>query len=309
MRKNFLKLLCLSLILSFPVFVKAAGECTQETIADCYQEAKELYQDHNYPEAKTLFENVVLLDASYKQATSYLKKCQKQMDKSAPDSAATPPPSATTQTPETPVPPQQSVMYHVGVGDVLDVSVWRNPDLDKTVIVRPDGVISYPLVGDVRASGLSLIELDDVLTKRLKDFIRNPQVSVAIQRFGGVKVIVLGEVKGPGVYAVPGGGNIIDVIAMAGGFTNDGVRKGTLLVRGGIAQPQVYRLNLARVFKGDLGQNIAIASNDIIYVPKKWVVNVNYVITQLTPLLSNVVLGTTAEQLIRGSIDGVARTQ
>ena len=311
MRRNFLKLLCLLFILSFPVFAKAAGECTQETIADCYQQAKKLYQDHDYSEAKTLFENVVLLDASYKQATSYLKKCQKQRNKAEPDSATTKtsavsPPAESPPADEavqTPLPPQQP-MYHIGVGDVLDIFVWRNTDMDKTVIVRPDGIISFPLVGDVRAAGLTLTELDDTLTKKLKDFIRNPQVSVTIQRFGGTKVIVLGEVKGPGIYAVPGGGNVIDVIAMAGGFTNDGVRKGTFLVRGGGPQPLVYRLNLARVFKGDLSQNIAVASNDIIYVPKKWVVNVNYVINQLTPLLSNVVLGTTAEHLLKGAVEG-----
>ena len=75
-------------------------------------------------------------------------------------------------------------------------------------------------------------------------------------------------------------------------------------MRGGGPQPLVYRLNLARVFKGDLSQNIAVASNDIIYVPKKWVVNVNYVINQLTPLLSNVVLGTTAEHLLKGAVEG-----
>ncbi|MDO8526135.1 MAG: polysaccharide biosynthesis/export family protein [Deltaproteobacteria bacterium] len=200
--------------------------------------------------------------------------------------------------------PPKAPVYLIGVGDVLEISVWRNPDLDKSVIVRPDGILSYPLVGDIAAAGITLVELDEKITRALKDFIRVPEVSIAVQKFGGTKVIVLGEIKGPGIYSVPGGGNVIDVIAMAGGFNNDSLKHATLLIRGGLAHPQVYRLNVARILKGDLSQNIAIASNDIIYVPKKFMANFNAVLAQITPLFSTVLLGTTAQQELRGSLDG-----
>ncbi len=193
--------------------------------------------------------------------------------------------------PEMEMPPPEAV-YRIDVGDILAISVWRNDDLDKSVIVRPDGVISYPLVGDLPAAGLTLVELDNQLTQALTEFIRNPVVSVAVESFGGVKVIALGEVGGQGILSLPGGGTVIDVIALAGGFTRDAVRRSTFLIRGGVKNPEVYRLNLARIFKGDLSQNIAIQSNDIIYVPKKFIAHFNEAIARVTPLLSNMLLGT-----------------
>lgn len=193
--------------------------------------------------------------------------------------------------PEAGIPPE--AVYRIDVGDILAISVWRNEDLDKSVIVRPDGVISYPLVGDIPAVGLTLVELDDRLTEALTEYIRNPVVSVAVERFGGIKVIALGEVQGQGILSLPGGGTVIDVIALAGGFTRDAVRRSTFLIRGGMKNPQVYRLNMARIFKGDLSQNLAIQANDIIYVPRTFIAHFNDAINRLTPLLSNMLLGTT----------------
>jgi len=207
-------------------------------------------------------------------------------------------PAEAAGAPEEPVKPQQ-ISYRIGIGDVLEISVWRNTDLDKNVIVRPDGVISYPLIGDIPAVGLSLTELDDRITEALTDYVRNPVVSVAVQRFGGTKVVILGEVKTPGVYSPPGGGNIIDVIALAGGFTDHAVKRGTFLIRGGLAAPEVYRLNLARVFKGDLSQNLSVQSNDIIYVPKRFIANWNYVMQQISPTLSTTLLGTSVARDIK----------
>lgn len=196
-------------------------------------------------------------------------------------------PNVATVSDETLVP-----AYRIGAGDVLEVSVWRVPELEKIVIVGPDGTFSLPLVGRVAATGLSITELTQQLTTNLKEYLRTPQVSIAIQRFGGTKVIVMGEVKGPGILAVPGGSTLIDVIAMAGGFTNDAIKRGVILIRGGLGQPQIYRLNALRIFKGDMSQNITLASNDILYVPRKSIVSLATAMTRMVPILSDLLLGT-----------------
>ncbi len=185
--------------------------------------------------------------------------------------------------------------YRINIGDVLGVSVWRakGMDVERDVIVRPDGVISYPLVGDIHAIGKTLTELDAELTRALRTYIKNPEVSMAIKRFGGTKVIVLGEVRSPGVYSPTGQGSVLEVIALAGGFTDDGVRSDTILVHGGLANPQPVRLNLAHaILKGDQSQNPPLQPNDIVFVPKNAAASFNYYMKQLTPTLQNLLLGT-----------------
>lgn len=291
-----------------------AAICTQETIKTCYTQALKLYRNKDFEAAKPLLEQIVAVDAGYKKASDYLKKCygniarqkvaaqkeaqrlaEKKRKQEADEGEFLAERKEEMETagrvsPETGIPAE--AVYRIDVGDILSISVWRNEDLDKSVIVRPDGVISYPLVGDIPAVGLTLVELDDRLTEVLTEFIRNPVVSVAVERFGGIKVIALGEIHGQGILSLPGGGTVIDVIALAGGFTRDAVRKSTFLIRGGLKNPQVYRLNIPRIFKGDLSQNVAIESNDIIYVPRTFIAHFNDAITRVTPLLSNMLLGT-----------------
>ncbi|MFH0798864.1 MAG: polysaccharide biosynthesis/export family protein [Pseudomonadota bacterium] len=193
-----------------------------------------------------------------------------------------------------PAMPPKIMPYRINVGDVIEVSVWRTKDMDKDVIVRPDGVISYPLVGDVPVVGLTLTELDRKLTTDLKAFIRNPIVSIAIKKFGGTKVIILGEVKAPGVYTPSGQGSVLELIALAGGFTDDGVRSRTLLIRGGLESPRPIPLNLAAALaRGDQDENPPLMPNDIVYVPKSATASFNYIMKQITPVLSNFLLGTT----------------
>lgn len=193
--------------------------------------------------------------------------------------------------------PQKVPTYRINVGDVLEVFVWRSKGLDdpREVIVRPDGVVSYPLVGDVRAVGLTLTEFDHQLTEELKKFIRHPEVSVAIKRFGGMKVIVLGEVAREGVYAPTTGARILEAIALAGGFKPTAVRRSTILIRGGMNNPKPVRLNLARALaRGSIDQNVILMPNDIIYVPQKFSATFNYYMDVLTPTLRNLLYGTQA---------------
>jgi polysaccharide biosynthesis/export protein len=173
--------------------------------------------------------------------------------------------------------------YTVGEDDVLKISVWQNPDLDQEVIVRPDGMISFPLIGDVPVKGMSIIELDQEITRRLSEFVKSPEVSISLKKLGGSKVIVLGEIMRPGIYSVTGLKSILEAIGQAGGFTRDAVPSSIVLIRGGFNSPQPQRLNLSKALLGRevQKQNISLQSEDIVFVPKKFIADLNYFLSQI----------------------------
>lgn len=149
-----------------------------------------------------------------------------------------PPQSTVTATPQQPVvlpPPPQPVRtdaaYRIGVDDVLNITVWDNKEADQTVFVRPDGKISLPLVNDVQAAGLTPTELRDVLTKRLTDFVPNPEVSVIVADVRSFKVSVIGEVARPSRYELKSWTTVADALALAGGFTQFAARSRIVILR------------------------------------------------------------------------------
>jgi len=155
-------------------------------------------------------------------------------------------------------------------------------DLSTEVIVRSDGRISLPLIGDIQASGLTLSELKNVTTEKLKRYIKDPEVSISVKAFGGKKIIILGEVGSPGVYKPTGNVDIVEIIALAGGYTQDAVLRSVMVVRGDLDNPVAIRLNVNNAIKkGDLSQNIMIQPNDIVYVPRKFIKDVNYFLNNL----------------------------
>ena len=182
--------------------------------------------------------------------------------------------------------------YRISAGDVLEVFVWQQPDLSRNVIVRPDGRMSFPLVGDVPAAGLTLTQVDDTLTERLRTYLKFPDVSLAIQRFGGTKTIVLGNVSSPGVYIPTGEGRVLEVIAMAGGFKDHSGQNSVMLIRGGLNAPKVERLNLERTLRnGAVNQNVVLEPNDIVYVPKDKITDTLSFMEQFYPTISEVLVG------------------
>lgn len=181
---------------------------------------------------------------------------------------------------------QEGLEYIIGADDVLQISVWQNPDLTQEAIVRPDGRISFPLIGDIQAAGQTVPELDTDVTERLKEYIKYPEVSISIKKIGGQKVIVLGEINSPGVYSVSGAKTILEAIALAGGFTRDAVASSVILVRGGFANPKPQRMNLTKALNGDLRLNVVLQSEDIVFVPKKFIADLNYFLNQILEPLS-----------------------
>jgi len=109
--------------------------------------------------------------------------------------------------------------FLLGPEDVLEVVVFRNQDLSRQVVVRPDGMISMPLIGDVQAAGLTADQLAERITKRLKEFKENPAVSVSVKEINSYNVFVLGEVIRPGKYQLKSYTTLLQAISLAGGFT------------------------------------------------------------------------------------------
>jgi polysaccharide biosynthesis/export protein len=187
--------------------------------------------------------------------------------------------------------------YTIGEDDILKISVWQNSDLDQEAIVRPDGMISFPLIGDVIARGLTIPGLTQEITGRLSEFVKFPQVSISLRKMGGSKIVVLGEVIRPGVVAVTGAKTVLEAVGLAGGFSKDAVPSSIVLIRGGFNSPQPQRLNLSKALQGRevQKQNISLQSEDVIFVPKKFIADVNYFLSQILDPLSKGVY--TADQL------------
>jgi len=120
---------------------------------------------------------------------------------------------------QTPVAANAGEPYVIGPEDVLEIAVWGNTDLSRTVPVRPDGKISLPLLHDVEAGGLTPMQLGSAIAGSLGKFVAEPVVSVIVREVHSVKVTVIGEVKTPGRYEVRSRATVLDVLAMAGGLS------------------------------------------------------------------------------------------
>ncbi len=163
--------------------------------------------------------------------------------------------------------------FLIGPEDVLEVRVWRNQDLTKEVVVRPDGMISMPLIGDVRASGRTANMLAQEIQERLKQFKESPMVSVHVRQVNSYSVYVIGEVAGPGKYQLKSYATVLQVIALAGGFTQYASRNKIQVVRNGVNGDGERREIHIPVRYDDLldgtGEpgNFILKSGDIVVVP------------------------------------------
>jgi len=160
--------------------------------------------------------------------------------------------------------------YIIGAGDVLEVLVWKNETLSRTVIVRPDGKISLPLVNDVQAAGLTPMALKEQISKELKKFKEIPEVSVIVTETRSQVVYLMGQVVRPGPYPLAPNATVVQVIAQAGGFTPFADHNNIVILRRGSEGAKEQRLEVSyksilagRSKKGD----IALQAGDTIVVP------------------------------------------
>ena len=192
---------------------------------------------------------------------------------------------ATTPTPAPPAPPPPAIMaqepaaappgattaagdYKIGPEDILDIAVWNNTAISRTVPVRPDGKISLPLLHDVQAAGLTPMELREVLVKRLADYMPTPEVSVIVREVHSFKVSVLGEVKKPGQFELKSSSTVLDVIALAGGFTEFAARSRIVILRqaGATVKRVPFNYNNA-LSPGARPEDLFLRPGDVVVVP------------------------------------------
>jgi polysaccharide export outer membrane protein len=179
----------------------------------------------------------------------------------APLAAATPPAApANTGAP--------TEAYTVKPGDVLSIAVWKEPDLQGPVLVRPDGSFSFPLAGQVDARGRTVAELQQTVTERLKKFISDPVVTVSISEVKGNKVYVLGQVNKPGEFIVNPRVDVMQALSMAGGTTAFAALGDIVILRRTEAGQQSLPFHYADVARGrNLQQNIMLQAGDVVVVP------------------------------------------
>ena len=160
--------------------------------------------------------------------------------------------------------------YVLGPGDVLQIKVWDNEDLEREVIISPEGYFTFPLIGKVVANGLSVSQLEDEITERLaQGYLVNPQVTVSVKEYKSKKIYVYGEVKKPGSYPVTGDITLIEVITLAGGFT-EAVGDKAVVTRPSGEKGKFDRIevDLRKLMRGDGSCNIMLRDEDVVFFTK-----------------------------------------
>lgn len=156
--------------------------------------------------------------------------------------------------------------YKIGVGDVLHITVWEEPQLTETAVVRPDGKVSMPLVTEVDVAGLTPEGAQEVLTDRLNKFVHKPRVTVTVQEIHSRMVYITGEVQRPGAYPLMDAINVVQLVARSGGLTDFAKQKQVYVLRAGNSAR--INVNYEKVLKGQAPQqNVELAPGDTVVVP------------------------------------------
>lgn len=199
--------------------------------------------------------------------------------------------------------------FVLGYGDIIDITVWKREDLSKRILIGPSGVISYPFLGNLKVTGLTIHQLRDKIISTLAEYFKNPVVTVNITSNQSQKVFVLGEVRRPGVFQMAGPTFALEAISMAGGFTLDANENDVLLIRGAKEnQPKPRLLDLmASLEDGDIAQNAYLQPGDVLYIPTTTIASVDRLFQRVynivRPLFTieyGIVLEPYAEEAITG---------
>jgi polysaccharide biosynthesis/export protein len=167
-----------------------------------------------------------------------------------------------------PAPPAQDdqAEYRLGPEDVIEVFVYKEPDLSVTVTVRPDGRISLPLAGELDASGKPATQLQQEIAERLTRYISGPVVNVMVKQINSLKVSVLGEVRKPDVYRIKNRVTVLDAIAMAGGFTDLARPNRVVVLRNTPSGQQRIKININQVVADNTSRLFYLEPMDTVYV-------------------------------------------
>jgi polysaccharide biosynthesis/export protein len=157
--------------------------------------------------------------------------------------------------------------YRIGPEDVLSISVWKNEPMSRVLPVRPDGMISLPLLDDIMAAGLTPTELRNLLAQKLAEYVPSPAVTVIVNDVKSFKVSVIGEVVKPARYELKSRTSVLDVLALAGGFNQFAARTRVVVLRQEGDKRIRIPFNYNRVTNGSDEENVYLRPNDIVLVP------------------------------------------
>jgi polysaccharide export outer membrane protein len=167
-----------------------------------------------------------------------------------------------------PAQPPAEPEFRIGPEDILEISVWKEEGLKKDVLVRPDGGLSFPLVGDLQAAGRTIDEVRAELVKRLEKFIPDPVVSVLLQKVVSNKIYVIGRVAKPGDFPAGRYVDVLQALSVAGGLTTFADEKDIKVLRRENGAQRLYPFDFKAVSRGEkLEQNIRLQGGDVVVVP------------------------------------------
>jgi polysaccharide export outer membrane protein len=174
----------------------------------------------------------------------------------------------TAQKPAAVTPPVVDADYKIGPQDVIRIDVWKEPDISRTIPVRPDGKISLPLLNDVQAAGFTAMQLAGSLRESLSKYLTSPQVTVTVNETNSRRVYITGEVVHAGALPLTANMTVLQALSSAGGFTQFARLKNIYVLRTEDGKQVKHPFNYKEVVKGNLAeQNILLQPGDVIVVP------------------------------------------
>jgi polysaccharide biosynthesis/export protein len=240
-----------------------------------------LAQDQTTPAPRAASSNPTLrttaLATATPPATAQVRPMSTQAAPQTPHAPVPAPVQAPVQAPAGQVPPSQTApppaagapsnTYIIGPSDVLSITVWKEPTLSSSLLVRPDGMISLPLLGDVLATGLTPLQLADQIASKLKKFVQDPNVSVVVSQIHSKIVYLLGEVGKKGPIEMTPGLTVLEAIGSAGGLTDYANAKKIYILRNAGGKNEKIPVKYKQALKGDRSLDLVLKSGDTIVVP------------------------------------------
>ena len=249
--------------------------------------AKRFFYEGNTEKAKAELQKVLELDPLSNEAKVYMSVIetgQKELVMNVPSDAD----GVIPTLPE----------YKLRMNDVLDISVWGYDELKKEVTVRPDGRISFPLIGDIWSLGLTPRELNERLTKELSEYTKDPKVSVVVKQFAKPQAVLLGEVRIPGMYDVFGGQRLIEVLAKAGGLTEKARSDSIFLVHQTMDGPQIFTVSI----QDAIANNTVVDHMDLVYVPTRGANIAEIIIGVIAPMAYSMLSAASTADIVRKNL-------
>jgi polysaccharide export outer membrane protein len=163
---------------------------------------------------------------------------------------------------------QQPPDYTLNPGDSLDVDVYKEVELTKVVVVRPDGKFSFPLAGDINAVGRTVVQVQQEIVQRLKKYMPEPEVTVSVKALDGCKIYVIGQVQHAGAFVMNPRVSVLQALSLAGGMTPFAATNDVIVLRGSGNNQRSLPFRYGEVSKGkNLNQNVMLEAGDVIVVP------------------------------------------